>query len=88
MKKVFKSILLLIALCLPLLGQRVSADVTEEPLQVVVQHQFENPDGSELVYGADIALSLYDISKQYQAKKRQLMRRNSSKVSLSCQHNS
>ncbi len=68
MKKVFKSILLLIALCLPLLGQRVNADVTEEPLQVVVQHQFENPDGSELVYGADIALSLYDISKQYQAQ--------------------
>ena len=65
MKKVFKSILLLIALCLPLLGQRVSADVTEEPLQVVVQHQFENPDGSELVYGADIALSLYDICLLY-----------------------
>ena len=69
MKKVFKSILLLVALCLPLLEQRVNADVTEEPLQVIVQHQFENPDGSELVYGADIALSLYDISDQYHDQK-------------------
>lgn len=69
MKKVFKSILLLVALCLPLLEQRVNADVTEEPLQVIVQHQFENPNGSELVYGADIALSLYDISEQYHDQK-------------------
>lgn len=68
MKKVFKVLLLLSALYLPLLGHKISATVAETPLQVVVQHQFENPDSSEPVYGAGISLSLYDISGPYQAQ--------------------
>lgn len=70
MKKVFKLLLLMIAFVLPSLGQRTSVQAEEmtQKLQVVVQHQFENPNGSEMLYGTDIPLSLYDISQEYATK--------------------
>lgn len=60
----------MIAFVLPSLGQRTSVQAEEmtQKLQVVVQHQFENPNGSEMLYGTDIPLSLYDISQEYATK--------------------
>lgn len=60
----------MIAFVLPILGQRTSVQAEEmtQKLQVVVQHQFENPNGSEMLYGTDIPLSLYDISQEYAIK--------------------
>lgn len=68
MKKIFQTLLLLLGLCLPFMGISVSADETAQRLQVIVQHQFENQSGSEMISGSDISLSLYDITTDYEQK--------------------
>lgn len=68
MKKILQTLLLLLGLCLPFVGVNARADETAQHLQVVVQHQFENQSGSEMITGSDIPLSLYDITADYGQK--------------------
>ncbi|WP_025087130.1 pilin N-terminal domain-containing protein [Ligilactobacillus apodemi] len=70
MKRLFKVMFLMIALMFSLQGIVAKADDGSlQKVQITVQNQVENPNGSSLIPAAGVGLSLYDLSQEYAQQK-------------------